>query len=72
MFDSSQNRKNVFRTKQKIFFSAKASTRLDECKSRGFAERADRPRGRGGTKGRKKDGLVAGVQGVEWFVGRVA
>lgn len=63
-----------FGVKWKIFFSAKASARLGECKSRGFAERVGRPRGRRGGTERKeeKGGPAAGVEGVYSFVGRVA
>lgn len=64
--------KNILRIEQKIVFPVKSSTHLGGCKSRGFPERVGQPRGRGGTKGRKKDGPLAGVQGVEWFVDRVA
>lgn len=63
-----------FGVKWKIFFSAKASARLGGCKSRGFAERVGRPRGRRGGTERKeeKGGPAAGVEGVYSFVGRVA
>lgn len=63
--DSSWNPQGRIRGGTKNFLSsAKASVRLGGCKSRGFAERVGRPRGRDGTKGRKKGEPAAGVEGV--------